>query len=395
LNSRLLNKEVQEFIKENSDKEINKIVLAGSPFPDISIKELAEQIVARKQIEDKLPTFFKTDGIMFPPKLNLEQSSSEITGNFKSQLIRGKNMVDLTGGFGIDSYFFTKSFEQVTYCEQNEDLCTIARHNFNVLNRKNISCQCGDGLDWLSHSSEKFDWIYLDPARRSAEQKKVFLLEDCTPDLLQNFDLLFSHTNQILLKLSPMIDISSVVLKIPFVKQIHLIAIKNEVKELLIVIEKGFKKEIHISTTNFSKVTETFQALYPDVNDVSLTYPKKFLYEPNSAILKSGLFNKLSKNLSLSKLHTNTHLYTSDKLINFPGRSFEIVAQTKVNKKEIKKQIPELKANVAIRNFPSTVSELRKKFKLKEGGTDYLFFTTNLNDEHIVLYCTKINLDQY
>ena len=395
MNSRLLNKEVQEFIKENSDKEINKIVLAGSPFPDISIKELAEQIVARKQIEDKLPTFFKTDGILFPPKLNLEQSSSEITGNFKSQLIRGKNMVDLTGGFGIDSYFFTKSFEQVTYCEQNEDLCTIARHNFNVLNRKNISCQCGDGLDWLSHSSEKFDWIYLDPARRSAEQKKVFLLEDCTPDLLQNFDLLFSHTNQILLKLSPMIDISSVVLKIPFVKQIHLIAIKNEVKELLIVIEKGFKKEIHISTTNFSKVTETFQALYPDINDVSLTYPKNFLYEPNSAILKSGLFNKLSKNLSLSKLHTNTHLYTSDKLINFPGRSFEIVAQTKVNKKEIKKQIPGLKANVAIRNFPSTVSELRKKFKLKEGGTDYLFFTTNLNDEHIVLYCTKINLDQY
>ena len=394
MNSELLNKEVQEFIRENSTKEINKIVLAGSPFPNISIKELAEQIVARKQIEDKLPTYFKTFGILFPPKLNLEQSSSEITGNFKCQLLRGKNMADLTGGFGIDSYFFTKSFDQVTYCEQNTDLCTIARHNFKVLNLKNIICRCGDGLAWLSQSKEKFDCIYLDPARRSAEQKKVFLLEDCTPDPLQNFDLLFSHTNQILLKLSPMIDISSVVLKIPFVKQIHIIAVKNEVKELLILIEKGFDKEIHISTTNFSKETERFQAIYPDINEVSLTYPKKFLYEPNSAILKSGLFNKLSKDLSLSKLHVNTHLYTSDKIINFPGRSFEIIAQTKVNKKEIKKQIPELKANVAIRNFPSTVSDLRKKFKLKEGGADYLFFTTNLNDEHILLYCKKINLDQ-
>ncbi len=393
MNFNLLNKEVQDFIKENSNKEISKIILAGSPFPNISIKELAEQILARKQIETKLPTYFHTDGILFPPKLSLEQSSSEMTGIFKSQLIHGKNIIDLTGGFGIDSYFFTKSFDQVTYCERNEDLCTIARHNFVVLKLNNINCICGDGLEWLSNSGEKYDWIYLDPARRSADQNKVFLIEDCTPDILQNFDLLFSHTNRILLKLSPMIDISSVVQKIPFIKQIYVVAIKNEVKELLVIIEKGYNKEINIGTTNFSKETEIFQANYPDINEVNLNYPNKYLYEPNSAILKSGLFNNLSKKLSVSKLHPNTHLYTSDQIINFPGRSFEIIAQSKVNKQEIKRRVPNLKANVAIRNFPGTVADLRKKFKLKEGGIDYLFFTTNQDDEHLVLYCKKINLD--
>ncbi|MFD1315942.1 class I SAM-dependent methyltransferase [Namhaeicola litoreus] len=394
MNNQLLNKEVQQFIIENLDKDLNKIILSGSPFPNISVQELAEQIIGRKQIEYKLPTFFKTDEILFPKKLNLEQSSSEITGRFKSQIIDGQSIVDLTGGFGIDSYYFAKTFDHVIYCEQNKTLCDISRHNFEVLGIKNIICQCADSIEWLSSHSEKFDWIYLDPARRDLEQRKVFLLEDCTPDILKNLDLLFSRTDHILLKLSPMIDISSVVYKIPFVKHLFVVAIKNEVKELLVIIEKYFDREIELSTINFSKETEIFKSKYPDIPQTTVTPTKKYLYEPNSAILKSGLFNSLSNKLNLSKLHTNTHLYTSDEIINFPGRCFEIISQSKVNKKEIKKQIPLLKANVAIRNFPGTVFDLRKKFKLRDGGTDYLFFTTNLNEEHIVLYCKKISPNQ-
>lgn len=390
MNNSIVNKEVQNFINAHLKTDLTKLILKGSPFESVSIQEIAEQILAKNSCEKKLPTWFNAENIYYPNKLNIEQTSSEITAKYKSDLVSGETLIDITGGFGVDAYLFLQKVTNITHCEIAEELSAMVSHNFKQLKVKNITTYLGDGIEFLEKSKEKFDWIYADPSRRNDAKEKVFLLEDCLPNIPENLNLLFQKTNHILLKVSPILDITSAINELQFVKEIHVVAVENEVKELLFLLEKNYTQNINIKTINLNK--EEIQTFDFSLNkEVSATYsePKKYLFEPNSAILKAGAFQQISAHLKIDKLHKHSHLYTSDNLTDFPGRRFEIKQCISYDKKQLLKFIPTKKANITTRNFPETVAQIRKKTGLKDGGNQYLFFTTDLNNKLMVLICEK------
>ena len=391
MNTAILNTNVQQFITEHLKTDITKLILKGSPFSDVSIQELANQIVAKQKAEHKLASWFRTQQIYYPSKINIEQTSSEHTANYKSNLVNGASIIDITGGFGIDCFYFSKQFEAVTHCEINAELSTIVAHNFKQLKINNITTFSGDAFDFLRSTKEKFDCIYIDPSRRDAVKGKVFLLQDCIPNVPENIDFLFSKTNQILIKTSPILDITSAINELKFVKEVHVIAIHNEVKELLFLLDKEHSKSIEIKTVNIGKEeTKTFHFTYKEDLYSEYSEPLSYLYEPNSAILKSGGFHQITNQLNVSKLQQHSHLYTADILLDFPGRTFKIEQVLSYDKKKLKKLLPENKANITIRNFPKTVAQIRKETKIKEGGTIFIFFTTNFKNELTVVICRKI-----
>ena len=391
MNTNILNKEIQDFINANLKTDLTKLILKGCPFKEISIQEIAAQIVAKNKSQNKLPTWFRTENIYYPNKLNIEQTSSEITAQYKSKLVFGNSLIDITGGFGVDAFYLSQKVKNITHCEINEELSKIVSHNYQQLNAQNINTLVGDGIEFLKNYIEKIDWIYSDPSRRNDAKGKVFLLEDCLPNIPENLDLLFKKTDNILIKISPILDITSAINELKFVKEIHVVAIENEVKELLFLLEKNWNQSISIQTINFNK--RNSQVFKLDLGEqVSATYsePKKYIYEPNAAILKAGAFQQVSNHLKIAKLHQHSHLYTSENLIEFPGRCFEIKNCISYDKKQLRKLIPSKKANITTRNFPESVEQIRKKTGLKDGGNQYVFFTTDINNKHIVLICHKI-----
>lgn len=391
LNISILNKEVQDFINANLKSDITKLVLKGSPFTNVSIQEIAEQITSKSKCEKKLPNWFYTNKIYYPNKLSIEQASSEKTAKYKANLVSGKSLIDITGGFGVDTLYFSQIVKTVTHCETNSELSAIVTHNLQEFNAYNITTYLGDGIEYLLKYKKKINWIYADPSRRNLDRRKVFLLEDCLPNIPKYIDSLLKMSNNILLKFSPMLDISIAIKELKYVKEIHIVAVENEVKELLFLIKKNYIQPIDILTINFNK-NRAQEFNFPLLEEVTATFsePKKYLYEPNSAILKSGGFNQVSKKYKIVKLHQHTHLYTSDNLIEFPGRNFKILHSISFDKKLLKKLLPSNKANIATRNFPLTVAQIRKKTKLKDGGNKYLFFTINILNKHIVLICDKV-----
>ncbi|MDO6675567.1 RsmD family RNA methyltransferase [Tenacibaculum sp. 1_MG-2023] len=391
MNKNILNPEVQDCINQNLTSNIEQLIFKGSPFIDISVQELANQIVAKQKSEKKLPTWFQTKNIYYPPKLSIEQTSSEITAEYKSKLIDGDSIIDITGGFGVDCHAFSKQFKKVVHCELNEELSEIVSYNYEQMKVSNIKTVATNGLEYLENTSEKFDCIYIDPSRRNDTKGKVFLLRDCSPNVPENLDFLFEKANTILIKNSPILDITSTINELKFVKEIHVIAVNNEVKELLFLLKKEIKVFIEVKTCNVLKNKKQKFNFHLD-SGFKFEYhpPLKYLYEPNAAILKSGGFNEVASQQKVGKLHQHSHLYTSENLIeDFPGRIFKIKNVFAYNKKRIKKQITESKANITTRNFPKTVAQIRKETKFKDGGNTYLFFTTNLNNELIVIDCTK------
>jgi 16S rRNA G966 N2-methylase RsmD len=391
LNPEILHPDVQQFISDNLNTDISKLIFKGSPFDTVSVQELATQIVSKKKCEKKLPTWFKTENIYYPAKVNIEQTSSEITAEYKSSVISGDLLIDITGGFGVDAYYFSKKFKKVTHCELNANLSTIVNNNYQQFKIEGIQLISGNGIDYLKNTSKKYDWIYIDPSRRNQTNSKVFLLKDCLPNVPENLELLFSKSNNILIKNSPILDISKTIEELNFIKEIHIIAVANEVKELLFILEKNYTGKIQIKTSNYhKKIIQIFGFQY--LKNISSNYsiPKKYIYEPNAAILKSGGFHEISNQLSIEKLHPHSHLYTSDNLIKFPGRTFLVEHICSNNKKEIKKYLKENKANITTRNFPETVAQIRKKTKIKEGGSQYLFFTTLKNENLRVLICSQV-----
>lgn len=391
MNNNILTKKIQEFINSNLKSDLTKLILKGSPFENISIQEIAEQILAKSKCEKKLPTWFSCKNIYYPNKLNIEQTSSEVTAKYKSNLVSGNSIIDITGGFGVDALYFSQKVNFVTHCEINNELSQIVSHNLEQLNVTNIKTQINDGIEFLKKSKEKYDWIYTDPSRRNDAKGKVFLLEDCLPNIPENLDILFKKTDNILIKVSPILDITSAINEIKFIKEIHCISVKNEVKELLFILEKNYYQSIKIQTINFTKKGEqVFSFQYNEDISTSFSEPNKYLFEPNSAILKAGGFSQISQQLKIDKLHKHSHLYTSNKLIDFPGRCFEIIHEISYDKKLLKKLIPSKKANITTRNFPETVDQIRKKTGIKDGGNQYLFFTTNFKSDYIVLICKKI-----
>ncbi len=392
MNSSILNTEIQEFISTNLNTDITSILLKGTSFSSVKTNEIIEQIEAKKRSEKKLPSWFQTKNIYYPNKLNIEQTSSETTAIYKSSLIEGDSIIDVTGGFGVDCFYFSKVFKTVKHCEINETLSKIVTHNYKQLNIQNIETLPENGIEYLKKSTKTFDWIYVDPSRRHDTKGKVFFLKDCLPNIPEHLDLLFKTSNNILIKTSPLLDLSVGIGELKHVKTIHIIAVNNEVKELLWILENGFVDDIMIETVNIKKeIKEHFSFNLEDEKQSESKYslPLTYLYEPNSAILKSGAFHSVSNQLNVFKLHKHSHLYTSKVVIDFPGRTFKIEKVVPYNKKELKK-LTITKANITTRNFPETVQNIRKKLKIKEGGTAYLFFTTDLNNNKIVLVTSKI-----
>ena len=391
MNTAILHPKVQQFITENLNSNITKLILSGSPFGDVSVQELANQIISKQKSKHKISSWFTTKNIYYPPKISIEQTSSEITANYKSTLIKGDTIIDITGGFGVDCYHFANYFKEAVHCEINDDLSTIVNYNYKQLNVHNIVTFSGNGIEYLRNSKKIFDCIYIDPSRRNDKKGKVFLLKDCLPNVPQNIAFLFSKANHILIKNSPILDITSTINELTFVKEIHIVAHQNEVKELLFLLEKEYNKPIKIKTINIGKKsTQTFNFNYKEEIISQYSKPLTYLYEPNSAILKSGGFHQISQQLKIFKIQQHSHLYTSEEIIDFPGRIFKIVRIIPYHKKKVKSFLKESKANITIRNFPKTVDQIRKETKIKEGGDSYLFFTKQENNELIVLFCKKI-----
>ena len=387
MNLNILNTDIQEFINNNLQSNISTILLKGTSFPNVKTKEIIEQIESKKRSEKKLPTWFNTLDVYYPNKLNIEQTSSEMAAEYKANLISGDSIIDLTGGFGVDCLYFSKQFKTAEHCEIDQSLSYIVAHNYKQLDIENIKTIPMDGISYLSASNKHYDWIYMDPSRRHDSKGKVFFLKDCLPNVPEHLDLLFKHSKNILIKTSPLLDLSLGISELIHVKTIHIVAINSEVKELLWVLEDQYQDEVSIKTVNIKK--EKKEHFTTSIKAESLSKseyhtPQDYLYEPNAAILKAGAFDSISKQLGLYKLHKHSHLYTSDTLIDFPGRRFKIESIIPYSKKDLKKMTVN-KANITIRNFPETVQQIRNKHKIQDGGDTYLFFTTFMDDSKNVM----------
>ena len=378
---------VQAFIKEHEKSDLNRLLLNKDKYPGIPVDLVVDQIEARFKAKNKLPLWFATEGVLMPPLLSMEQCSSEETARYKSELLKGGVCIDLTGGAGVDTFFLSKHFDNVHYVEQNKVMAEIAQHNFRKLGAYNIEVHVQKSEHFLSSFKASADLIYIDPARRD-QQNKVFRFESCSPNILPLQEPLLAIARHVLLKASPMLDITKGVSQLKNVKEVHVVAVKNEVKELLF-LQARIADDILVRAIDLA-VPETFEFTLGDYVEPLIGEAGEYLYEPNAAILKSGGQNLLLKRFPVKKIHENTHLFTSGALIDgFPGRSFRIESITKYNKNEVRNAIAGSQANVAVRNFPDTVDAFRKKTGLKEGGEDYIFGYRNHKNNPEVAICKK------
>ncbi len=386
----ILNPEIQKFIRESTGKPVAQLALQKNPFPFADWTVILNQIAAREKAKDKLPTWFAAQNIIYPSKISVEQTSSETAARYKANLISGNSLIDLTGGFGIDDYYFAKQVKEVTHCEMNLELSAIAAHNFEALGTGNITCVPGDSLEALKFLNRQWDWIYVDPSRRNDAKGKVFMLHDCLPNIPALLDTYFRYSRNIMIKTAPILDIAAGMSELHSVKAIHIVALNNEVKELLWLLEKNFTGIPMLHAVNLLKDgEEVFTTPIDNDPEPVFSMPQKYLYEPNSAIMKSGMFNAVASVYNVKKLHWHTHLYTSDDIIDFPGRKF-VIHEIIPYQKAAMKQLERKKMNITTRNFPLQVEELRKKWKIKDGGDGFAFFCTDMKNEKIVLLCAKI-----
>lgn len=389
--SLLLKKEIQEFINANLNSNTTELALKKNSFTEIPYSLVIEQIAAKQKAKSKLPTWFKTENIIYPSKVSVEQTSSEKTAAYKASLVSGNSLIDLSGGFGIDDYYFAKNFHKVIHCEINEDLSKIVAYNYSQLNISNIECISGNSTEILKKINQKFDCIYVDPSRRNDVKGKVFILKDCEPNVPELLDFYFTFSNKIIIKTAPILDIQAGLSELKFVKNIHIVALENEVKELLWEIEYGFTDEISIITINIEKEQiQQSKILISDDSYSKYSLPQNFLYEPNASLLKSGKFESIGNLFNINKLHQHSHLFTSENLVDFQGRKFKIINSLPFDKGTGKNYLLKQKMNVATRNFPLKPEDIKKKFKIIDGGTIFAFFTTDIENQKIVLLCEKI-----
>lgn len=391
MNKNILGKDVQDYIDSHLNADVSKIVLSKSPFPEVSSAELANQIASKKKAEKKLPTWFNTKQVYYPSTLSIEQTSSEDTAAYKSTLAKGKRLIDITAGFGVDSFYFSKKMEEIYSCEINAELSAISAHNAELLGAKSIQCLAVDGLVYLSENEVAFDTIYVDPARRSTSGK-VFKLADCTPDLVSHFELLLNKAERIIIKTSPLLDLQAGLTELKHVSEIHIVSVKNECKELLWVIDRGFNAETKIICATLNSTTKQIELpLHDDSNAILMEKAAStgYLYEPDAALMKSGAFNAIANAFALTKLGKQSHLYFSEELKqDFIGRIFRITQIYAPN--ELKKE-KNLQGNVIVRNFPERAENLVKKLKIKPNQETFYLFT-QIQQEYVVL---KAVIEQY
>ena len=362
---------------------VQDLALQRNKYKHLSDEEwrwFLQQVEGRERTADKLPTFAAIDDWWYPVRLSCEQCSSELTARYKASLVSGERMVDLTGGYGVDTYFMSERFAHTDYVEQNEELCRIAAHNFAIMangERRKVNVHNSSAEAFLKTAGQ-YDLIFMDPARRDSHGGKVFRLADCTPNVVELLPTLLAHGKRLMIKLSPMLDLTQAVRELSQVTwDVHIVAIKNEVKELLLV-SGGTGQITAIDLAEPEKAfvfTKEQETNCPFAINPS---PFAFIYEPNAAILKAGAYKLVAERFGLHKLDVNTHLYASDTLVeNFPGRIWRI--QSPITKNEVNRapvaenhQLPISQANVLTRNYPLTPEQLKKKYRLKDGGDSYL-----------------------
>jgi 16S rRNA G966 N2-methylase RsmD len=391
-----MNEETRQFILEHIDDDIHQLALQSGRFPLVDMPLVVRQINGKQKVKTKIPVFFLNDDILYPVQLSLEQSSSESTAKYKSTLCEGKRLTDLTGGFGVDCYFLSLRFEETSYVEKNIELCKIAIHNFKVLGRQNIEVINTSSEEFLAEMPHS-DWIFIDPARRSESGKKTVLLSDCEPDVSALSKILLEKASKVMIKLSPMLDITAALRELPDTSEIHIISVDNECKEILLILTRNADLNKKIKTINISKnkQNQVFEFSLDAETDYKTNYTSNvgtYLYEPNAAVMKSGSFKLVGSRFELSKLHSNTHLYTSYKLkVEFPGRIFKVEKVLDFSKQELKEfALKNPKANISVRNFPQSVEDLRKKLKIKDGGEIYLFACTLADRRKVIIECKKV-----
>ena len=384
-----------EFIKEHRCEDIRTLALQAKRYPAVDMREAVTQIEGWQQAREKLPTWATVDSIIYPPKISMEQCSSEQTAKYKASLVRGERFADLTGGFGIDFSYIAQGFNEAYYIERNESLCNIATANFSLLGLDHAKVMNGNSEEILA-SLPQLDWIFIDPARRDGDGRKVVALSDCEPNVVELESTLLAKANKVMIKCSPMLDITMACRQLKNVSEVHIVAVNNECKELLFMLDSSRDSAVSCSLhcVNMLKDgVQSFGCTPDDENSCTAKYSNTigaYLYEPNATIQKAGCHNTLSQRLEIGKLHPNSQLYTSDNPVpDFPGRTFEVVEVLGFSKADIKKVQALGKANITVRNFPDNVQQLRKRLKLADGGDSYIFATTLANDSKALIVCKK------
>ena len=427
-----------EFIREYRERDIRQLALQANRFPDVDMPYALDQIQGWQIARRKLPKWAACDGVIFPPHLSMEQCSSESTAQYKLNLVtewtcriessenevesselrvessvegvnnsseqpatlncHASSMTDLTGGFGVDFSFTSCAFAAATYVERNEQLCHIVEHNLPLLGLNNATVVCADAVEYLS-TVEPQTMLFLDPARRDEHGAKTVMLADCTPDVVQLLPKLLEKSRFTMLKLSPMLDWHKAVDDLQgTVREVHIVSVEGECKELLLVLSTVVESELKVYCADLSTASDTSSLFVytpgssaPVANSKLKTQNSKFVHEANASIMKAGCFDELAAAYGVSPVSRNSHLFLSDEPVEgFPGRSFVVERVTTMNKGELRKALVGIeKANIATRNFPLTVAELRKRLKIKDGGDVYIFATTTAEGEHVLLISRK------
>ena len=436
-----MNQATQDFIRQHQDDDVRQLAFLGSKYPEVDMPFALDQIRGRKMARVKLPRWASLEGIIYPPHISMEQCSSESTALYKAELaarllglpasssgteMKAENeieFVDLTGGFGVDfSYIAARLGVKSMYVERQAHLCEAAKENFGRLGLKNAIVKNGDGIEILHsfHPKKKdaasaddslgitYDQprsllktnlglkiIFIDPARRDDAGNKVVSLKDCTPDVTVLQEEMLSKADYVIIKLSPMLDWHRAISELSHVREVHIISVNNECKELLLVLSArnmGENLRIYCINDAQSFVCEESDMETSSVKIAPSTLEEmQYLYEPNASLMKAGCFGVLSGRYDARMLSKNSHLFVSQAPIEaFPGRSFRIIAVSSFNKKELKRHLSGItKANIATRNFPLSVAELRKRLKLKDGGETYIFATTLSDESHVLVITEK------
>lgn len=395
-----------EFIREYRERDIRQLALQANRFPDVDMPYALDQIQGWQIARRKLPKWAACDGVIFPPHLSMEQCSSEPTAQYKLNLAmewaervgHASRMTDLTGGFGVDFSFTSCAFAAATYVERNEQLCHIVEHNLPLLGLNNATVVCADAVEYLS-TVEPQTMLFLDPARRDEHGAKTVMLADCTPDVVQLLPKLLEKSRFTMLKLSPMLDWHKAVDDLQgTVREVHIVSVGGECKELLLVLSTVVESELKVYCADLSTASDTSSLFVytpgssaPVANSTFNIQHSTFLHEPNASIMKAGCFDELAAAYGVSPVSRNSHLFLSDEPIeDFPGRNFVVERVTTMNKGELRKALVGIEnANIATRNFPLTVAELRKRLKIKDGGDVYIFATTTAEGEHLLLISRK------
>ena len=391
-----LNEITKQFIRENLNADVPTLALKKAPVgTDFSLA--LRQIEARQLLKKKVPSWSANEELLFPAHLSIEQCSSEASAKYKASLIQGQSFADLTGGLGIDTYFISQHFQQADYVERQVELCDLARHNFAALG-SHIEIWNETAEDYLKHCGAK-DYIFIDPARRDAYGRKTVSIGDCTPDVVAIQDLLLEKASRVMVKLSPMLDITKALEELRHVREVHVVAVANECKELGFVMERGYEGEVQCVCANLLTRQPDVRFTLEDEKNATAALAEtvmRFLYEPNPAVMKAGCHKLLTRRFGVFKLHKNSNLFTSDILVaDFPGRIFEVEAFAPFNKRVKQTLLSEVdNASIAVRNFPLTVAELRKALKIGDGDGIYLFATTLKGEKRVVIRTKKATSEE-